>query len=112
MFAVWILDFIFAFIIGVAFQYFTIKPMRDLSPTEGLIQAVKADALSLTSWQIGMYGFMAFAQFYLFTDVWPAEVTPASPVFWFVMQWAMVCGFLTAYPVNWRLIKAGVKEAM
>ena len=32
IFAVWILDFILAFVFGVAFQYFTIKPMRDLSP--------------------------------------------------------------------------------
>ena len=31
MFAVWVLDFIFAFGFGIAFQYFTIQPMRHLS---------------------------------------------------------------------------------
>ena len=31
IFAVWIFDFILAFGLGVAFQYFTIKPMRNLS---------------------------------------------------------------------------------
>ena len=34
--------------------------MRNLSVGEGLVQAVKADTLSLTAWQVGMYGFMAF----------------------------------------------------
>ena len=32
MFAIWVVDYLFAFVIGVAFQYFTIKPMRNLSP--------------------------------------------------------------------------------
>jgi len=47
MFAVWILDFIFAFAFGIAFQYFTIKPMRNLSVRDGLVAALKADTLSL-----------------------------------------------------------------
>jgi len=64
IFAVWVLDFIFAFAIGIAFQYFTIVPMRHLKMTAGIRAALKADALSLTAWQIGMYGFMAFASLY------------------------------------------------
>ena len=36
MFAVWVLDFLFAFVLGIAFQYFTIAPMRNLSVGEGL----------------------------------------------------------------------------
>jgi hypothetical protein len=55
MFAIWVVDYLFAFVLGVAFQYFTIKPMRDLSPSAGIVQAVKADTLSLTAWQVGMY---------------------------------------------------------
>ena len=66
IFAVWILDYLSAFVPGVAFQYFAIQPMRGLSPADGLKQALKADALSLTAWQIGMYGFMGLAQFVLF----------------------------------------------
>ncbi len=54
MFAVWILDYIFAFALGIVFQYFAIAPMRDLSILEGLKAAVKADALSLMAWQVGM----------------------------------------------------------
>jgi hypothetical protein len=33
--------------------------MRGLSPGKGLVAAVKADTLSLISWQVGMYGLMA-----------------------------------------------------
>ncbi|HVZ54976.1 MAG TPA: DUF4396 domain-containing protein [Pseudolabrys sp.] len=112
MFAVWIVDFIFAFILGVGFQYFTIKPMRKLSPGEGLVQAVKADALSLTAWQVGMYGFMAFAQLYVFRRVLGVRVEVNFVEFWFAMQIAMIVGFVTSYPVNWWLISTGIKERM
>lgn len=112
MFAVWILDYLFAFLIGIAFQYYTIKPMRGLSPLEGLVQAVKADAFSLTAWQVGMYGGMAAAQFGVFAYVWRHPLKPSMPEFWFVMQLAMLLGFATSYPVNWWLIRAGIKEKM
>jgi Domain of unknown function (DUF4396) len=112
MFAVWMIDFIFAFAFGIAFQYFAIKPMRDISVREGLVLAFKADALSLTAWQIGMYGFMAIAQFALFRRLLGVSLTVDSVAFWFMMQIAMLAGFVTTYPVNWWLIKAGIKEAM
>lgn len=112
IFAVWVLDFILAFGFGIAFQYFTIKPMRGLSVGQGLIQAVKADTLSLSAWQVGMYGFMAVAHFWIFGSLLGAALDTASPEFWFMMQIAMIFGFATSYPVNWWLIRAGIKEEM
>lgn len=112
MFAVWILDFIFAFIIGIAFQYFTIAPMRGLGPRDGIIAALKADTLSLASWQVGMYGFMAFAKFYLFGTLLGVTLEVNSTAFWFMMQIAMICGFISSYPVNWWLLRVGIKEPM
>ena len=41
-----------------------------------------------------------------------AELSEASPVFWFMMQLAMLAGFVTAYPFNWWLLQRGVKERM
>ena len=108
IFAGWVLDFILAFLLGIAFQYFTIKPMRDLSVGKGIWAAVKADTLSLTSWQIGMYGWMAIVTFLIFGH----EIPKTDPVFWFMMQIAMIFGFLTAYPVNWWLLRTGIKEKM
>jgi hypothetical protein len=108
IFGAWIYDFVLAFLFGVAFQYFTIKPMRDLSVREGIKQALKADSLSLVAWQIGMYGWMAIATFAIFHR----ELPKSSPVFWFMMQVAMFVGFATSYPVNRWLLHRGIKEAM
>jgi hypothetical protein len=33
-------------------------------------------------------------------------------IFWFMMQIVMLAGFLTSYPVNWWLLRAGIKEEM
>ncbi len=112
IFAAWVADYILALLIGIAFQYFSIKPMRDLSVGEGIVQAVKADVLSLTSWQVGMYGFMAIAHFWLFASLLGVKLEVDSVEFWFMMQIAMWCGFATAYPVNWWLVSTGVKEKM
>ena len=77
-----------------------------------IIQAIKADFLSLTAWQVGMYGFMAFAQFFLFRHLLGIRLEVATVEFWFMMQIAMWAGFATAYPVNWWLLSKGIKEKM
>ena len=59
-----------------------------------------------------MYGFMAFAQFYLFRHLLGVRLEVASVEFWFMMQLAMLAGFVTSYPVNWWLISEGIKERM
>ncbi|MEE3504197.1 DUF4396 domain-containing protein [Acidiphilium acidophilum] len=112
IFAVWVLDYILAYGFGIFFQYFTIAPMRGLSVGPGLIAAIKADTLSLTAWQIGMYGFMAFAYFYLFRIVLHSPLRTDTVEFWFMMQIAMIFGFLTTYPMNWWLLRSGIKEPM
>jgi hypothetical protein len=112
IFALWIVDYIFAYLFGIIFQYFTIAPMRGLSVGEGLIAAIKADTLSLTAWQIGMYGFMAFAYFFIFSTLIGVRLRTDMVEFWFMMQIAMIFGFASAYPVNWWLIRAGIKERM
>ncbi len=105
-FAVWVLDFVFAFSLGIVFQYFAIAPMRGLPPGKCIVSALKADALSLTAWQVGMYGFMEIAQFFLYRHYFGQMAQVDTPEFWFAMQLAMVAGFITAYPVNWWLIRA------
>jgi len=112
IFAVWILDYAFAYAFGIVFQYFAIAPMRGLSFRDGILAAVKADTLSLTAWQVGMYGFMAIAYFAIFRASFRVKLEVNSVEFWFMMQIAMIAGFLTSYPVNWWLIRRGVKERM
>jgi hypothetical protein len=86
--------------------------MRQLSIGAGVAAALKADAASITAWQVGMYGFMAVAQFAWFRPHYGGLTKVDSPEFWFAMQLAMLCGFATSYPVNWRLVGSGVKEKM
>lgn len=112
IFAVWILDYLFAYGFGIIFQYYTIVPMRHLGFAQGIWAAVKADTLSLTAWQIGMYGFMAVAYFWIFRGLLGVELKVDTVEFWFTMQIAMIFGFLTSYPVNWWLLKVGLKEKM
>lgn len=104
----WTVEYMAAFAIGIIFQYFAIKPMKALSANAALKAALKADALSLTFWQIGMYGWMAICNFVIFHRLLKAS----EPLFWLMMQIGMLLGLLTAYPVNWWLIRKGIKEKM
>ncbi|WP_417310944.1 DUF4396 domain-containing protein [Devosia sp.] len=112
IFAAWTMDYVFALLTGIVFQYFAIAPMRNLSVGAGIKAAAKADILSLTSWQVGMYGFMGLAHFVLFPAFFGTTVDAGSPVFWAAMQLAMLAGFVTAYSPNWLLIRSGLKEEM
>ncbi|MEZ5318265.1 MAG: DUF4396 domain-containing protein [Vicinamibacterales bacterium] len=109
VFGTWLVALGLAFLLGIAFQYFTIAPMRHLGLGDGLREAVKADTLSLLAWQVGMYGVMALALFVWFD---PATLPKTGPTFWFVMQLAMAAGFLTSAPVNVWLLRRGIKSPM
>ncbi len=103
-----IADFSLAYILGILFQYFAIVPMRKLKPWPGIRAAIKADTLSLTAFEVGLFGWMALMRFVLFH---PA-LHPNEPTYWFMMQLGMVVGFVTAYPMNWWLVTSGIKERM
>ncbi|MFP5230663.1 MAG: DUF4396 domain-containing protein [Acidobacteriota bacterium] len=104
-----ICDFVLAWLIGIAFQYVTIAPMRGLSFGQGLVAAARADTISITLFQVGMYAWMALTYFVVF----PApHLHPGSAVFWFMMQIAMIVGTFTALPANAWLIRKGWKEKM
>jgi hypothetical protein len=105
----YIADFTLAFALGIAFQYFSIAPMRGLGLRAGIIAALKADTLSLTAFEVGLFGWMALIQLVLFTG---PHLKPDHAAYWLLMQVGMVLGFATAYPVNLWLIRRGIKEAM
>ncbi len=86
--------------------------MRGVSPGRGLLEAVKADTLSIAAWQLGVHGLMALVQLV----VAPARLGGRSPVAsvqpWAVMQVAMLLGFVTSAPANAWLLRRGIKEPM
>ncbi len=103
------IDFAAAWALGVVFQYFALKPMRDLSAGQTILAAIKADTLSILAFQVGMYAWMALVFFKLFHH---PHLTPFDPGYWLMMQIGMICGFATSFPMNWILIRTGLKEAM
>ena len=111
-YAIWTLDFLLAFGFGIVFQYFAGVPMRHLSWRQRVLAAVKADSLSLAAWQIGMYCSMGFLQFAVFEWEFGARAPVNSVEFWAAMQLAMTAGFIASYPMNWWLIRAGIREPM
>lgn len=107
VFGEWTLDYLIALLIGVTFQYAALSPMLQQKGPRIWWRALKVDFLSLSAWQVGMYGWMALVIF-----VWSGPIPPTRIEFWFMMQLAMACGFFTAYPMNWWLVRIGIKTEM
>lgn len=105
----WTLNFILALVIGIFFQYAAIREMDPVTKGQAIVRAAKADILSLTAWQVGMYCWMALVFFVFFKGM---PLSKFTWTYWFMVQLAMLCGFLFALPVNALLIKVGIKRGM
>lgn len=108
LFADYAVEFILAYIFGIAFQYYGMGFKKQREPGKAIKNAIKADTWSLIAFEIGMFGWMALVHHVFFVQM----PTPTTAVFWFMMQIAMMLGFLTSYPANWILVKKGIKHAM
>lgn len=103
-------DYVLALAFGILFQYFAIAPMRGLGVKDGLKAAAKADTISLTFFEIGLFGWMAIMAFVLFPA--PNDLMPNSAAFWFLMQVGMMVGYATSWPANVWLVNRGIKIPM
>ena len=73
---------------------------------KSIVRAAKADIASLTAFEIGLFGWMAAYQI----GIWNWRLGVVTTVYWWMMQVGMILGFLTAFPMNWLLIRKGIKE--
>ena len=103
-------DYLVALAFGILFQYFAIAPMRGLGVKDGLVAATKADFISLTAFEIGLFGWMAFFAFVLFPA--PHGLMPNAAAYWLLMQVGMMIGFATSWPANAWLVRRGIKVPM
>lgn len=103
-------DYLLALAFGIVFQYFAIAPMRGLGVRDGLVAAAKADFISLTAFEIGLFGWMAIFQLALFTGA--SALSTASAAYWLLMQAGMMIGFATSWPANVWLVRRGIKVPM
>jgi hypothetical protein len=103
-------DYVFALAFGIVFQYFAIAPMRGLGLKDGLLAAAKADFISLTAFEVGLFGWMAVMAFVLFPA--PHQLVPSSAAFWLLMQVGMIIGYCSSWPANVWLVSRGIKVPM
>jgi hypothetical protein len=108
LFGEYAVEFVLAYVFGIAFQFFAIRSMRQVSAGDAVRDAIKADTLALMAFELGMFARMAITDHVLP----PSRMGPDNIVFWFMMQTGMVLGFLTSYPANWLLIRWGIKSEM
>lgn len=101
-----LLDYAFALVIGIFFQYWSIAPMSGEYGWKTVVRAAKADFLSLSFFEIGLFGWMAIFQFAIFGEKLPMD----GVVYWWMMQIGMFLGHWTAFPINYWLIKEEIKE--
>ncbi|KAK5070665.1 hypothetical protein LTS08_008888 [Lithohypha guttulata] len=106
LWAEFLVDFAFAFAFGIIFQYFSIAPMTGKHGPQIIVRALKADALSLLFFEIGLFGWMAAFQVGIFD--WRLEMNTVT--YWWMMQLGMFIGHWTGVPINWWLIKNRIKE--
>jgi len=92
--------------LGIAFQYFSIAPMSGDWGVRSVVRAAKADVLSLTAFEVGLFGWMAIYQ----VGIWEWRLGMVTTVYWWMMQVGMGLGYLTSFPMNWYLVKWGIKE--
>ncbi|KAK4503436.1 hypothetical protein PRZ48_004351 [Zasmidium cellare] len=101
-----LVDYAFALLFGVAFQYFSIAPMSGEYGIKTVWRAAKADILSLTSFEVGAFAWMIIYQVGIFN--YKLEMTTWT--YWWLMQMGMNLGYATAVPMNWWLLTKGIKE--
>jgi hypothetical protein len=101
-----LIDYGFALLFGIFFQYFSIAPMSGDYGLKTLVRAAKADILSLTAFEIGLFGWMVAYQ----VGIFGYRLEMNTWTYWWMMQVGMFLGFWTAAPVNWWLITRNIKE--
>lgn len=86
-----LIDYAFALLFGIVFQYFSIAPMSGQYGPKTFVRAAKADFLSLTAFQLGLFGWMVAYQ----VGIWKYQLQTNSFVYWWQMQVRrfFVCGF-------------------
>lgn len=103
-----LIDFLFAWTLGILFQYLTVAPAAGGGRLKEIWTAIRVTA-SIVAFQIGLFGWMAI----FMLVIWPHHgIRIDSPDFWFQMQVGMMLGFLTAWPVNRWLVVHRVKPKM
>lgn len=97
-----------AFLLGLFFQFLAIRQRERCSFGRALLLAFKTETFPLLIYQSGIFIFMALALKYVLNQ----QINPLRVPFWFMLQLAMMIGFIFSWPANHFLIKRGLNPAV
>jgi hypothetical protein len=112
IFAAWVLDFVLAYLFGVSFSTSQSRPCamcqfgRDCGWRSRQTRCRSRPGRSACTAPHGDRSVPGAA------GGIGRRADALTPEFWWMMQLAVVVGFCAAYPVNWMLIRRGIKEKM
>lgn len=89
------------------FQALFIRDMAGSSSVKSLRVTFIPELLSMNCLMAGMIPVAMIGKTH-----YVAATRPVSPVFWFFMSIALTIGAFIAYPMNWWLVKHGLKHGM
>lgn len=101
------IEYIAGFLVGwLLFQTIPMARMNRTSFREEVKAGFWAELLSLTGMVAGMFPTMAFLMGKL------GVMSGWNPVFWLVMSISILVGSIVTYPINWWMVKKGMKHGM
>lgn len=101
-----VLDYAFAILFAVIFDYFSMALTAVARGPCTIWQISTADFITLTSFEIGLFGWMAIFKMLIFK--WQLEMATAT--YCWMMQIGMFLGHWTASITEFSLIRAGIKK--
>lgn len=93
---------------GLFLQMVIIKQREKISLWRALLLAIKSEAFPLVIYQLGIFIFMALALKFVLNQ----QINPLLMSFWFMLQLAMMTGFVFSWPASHFLIKRGITPAV
>jgi hypothetical protein len=101
-----VIEYASAFVVGLfVFQALMMVGMYGGNYVLAVRKTLFAETVSMNTVMVGMIPTMVI----LMSRI-PAARTPMAPEFWFVMGMAAIAGGVTAYPINWWLVKNRLKH--
>ena len=95
-------------LMGLLFQFLAIRQREKHSFGSALLLALKTEIFPLLIYQLGIFIFMALALKFVLNH----QVNLLLIAFWFMLQLAMMIGFIFSWPANHFLIKRGLNPAV
>lgn len=103
-----ILSLLLSLIFGVLLQFFALRQIEGFSIFRALWRAIKTDVFSLIVYQAGMFLYLELA----FRFILHGQIEPRLLTFWFMVQIALLFGFVFAWPANRFLLQRGIKPVI